>query len=93
MSDKRDIREICFEVSVQMGIDWPELSKQRTYLANEADNKRGEEAELLEGIMSILDCVADAVYDANPDREAELLAYYDPAGPLRDRAAAGKVKP
>lgn len=75
MSEKRDIREICFEVSVQMGIDWPELAKQRNYLANEADNKRGEEAEILEGIMAILDAVADAVYDANPELEDELLEW------------------
>lgn len=70
-----DIREEVFDIVVSMGIDWPALCEQRAYLANEAANKRGEEAEALEGIMSILDAVADAVYDSNPDREKELLDW------------------
>jgi hypothetical protein len=68
-----DIREECFEADMHISIDWPEFCKQRAYITNEAANKKGEEAEVLEGLISICDSIADAIYDAYPHRVDELM--------------------
>ena len=74
-----DLREEMFEVAVNMRIDWPEFCRQRAYVTNEAANKKGSEGETLEGLVSLLDHIADTICDANPDRVDELMAWSEAA--------------
>lgn len=62
-------------ISPVLRVDWEELCKQRLYIANEADNKKGEEGEVLKGLQSLLDAIADGVYDTYPMYEKELVEF------------------
>ena len=48
-------------------------------MTNEAANKKGSKRQTLEGLVSLLDHIADTIYDANPHRVDELMAWGEAA--------------
>jgi hypothetical protein len=55
MAKKRNL----IEIRPVLRLDLRMARKQRDYCVNEAQNKRGEEAELLDGIVNLYDYLID----------------------------------